>query len=126
MALPRRTPTWIWIGRGVAIAGFAGVTAYLVRVGLAQADLVSSSLGALASLVGLVLPYLLPPRAPASPPPVDVRDEAVGTGRAEAGDGGRAVSGVGGSSARPATARDTGDAVARGDGSSAISGVERD
>jgi len=67
--VPRRSTKWIWVGRVIALCCVAAVVAYLVIVGLDDADKISSAGGFVVALLALVAPYLLPlPSSSDSPP----------------------------------------------------------
>ncbi|WP_416901024.1 hypothetical protein [Micromonospora echinospora] len=60
--MPRRSAGWIWAGRVVAGLTVAGLVVYLAVVGLDRADKIGSAAGVVVAVLGLVAPYLLPPR----------------------------------------------------------------
>ncbi len=74
MPVPHRSPKWIWIGRIVALCCVAGVVAYLVKVGLNDADKLGSAGGFVIALLALITPYVLAPQSGSStdsPPPTE-------------------------------------------------------
>lgn len=60
MRVPRRSHTWIWAGRLLAVLFICAVASYLLASGLDKADKVASIIGALSALAALIAPYLLP------------------------------------------------------------------
>lgn len=85
--MPRRSA--VLVGRVVAGLAVAGLVCYLTVVGLDRADKLGSAAGMVVAVLGLIAPYLLPPRprppvepevspergpAAAAPGGIDVRD----------------------------------------------------
>jgi hypothetical protein len=119
IAVPQRSPHWIWAGRVVFSVVLAGLVYYLTTVGLEKADKVASCIAMVAALAGLVAPYLLP-RNTADPDVVDDSGEAEATGGGTANTGIDVTDGTG--SSRVAR---SGKATARGRDSVANSGITR-
>jgi hypothetical protein len=69
----------IWGCRVVALLGIVGLVAYLVVVGLNEADEIAGVLGLLVSVAALLAPYLLPPGqgSPAGLPTKPERSQSV-------------------------------------------------
>jgi hypothetical protein len=115
----------VWVGRVAFGVIVAGLVVYLVVVGLDKADKLASAIGAVAALVALVAPYLLPTPRPGGvsrvePDRVQDTGTARGTGMGQANTG---VDVVGDD--RPAQVTRSGDATADGPGSVANTGVQR-
>lgn len=120
--MPRRSRSWVWVGRTAFVLIAVSLVTYLARVGLDKADKVASSISAVLALIALGTTYLPRLTENAAPQPDRVQD----TGRAAATAGGYAASGidtVGGD--RPAHVLRSGDANADGPGSIANTGVRR-
>jgi hypothetical protein len=128
--MARRSGTWMcaW-GAGSALV-LSGLTAYLVHVGLDQADKLFSCLGLLLA-VGTAAMSLLPKeRAEGSPGPGEpvapVTDVVEGTGKSVTSDGATAVTGAQVTdNSHPVQVSRTGDAEAHGPGSTSVSGIQR-
>lgn len=65
--MPRRSRTWLLVGRVIAVLAVAGLAGYLYTVGLNEADKLGSVIGAVVALAALTLPYLLPSPRPQQP-----------------------------------------------------------
>jgi len=59
--MPHRSAGWVWAGRAIFAVLTTVLVVYLIAVGLDKADKVASSVGAVAALLALGAPYLLPP-----------------------------------------------------------------
>ena len=81
---------WIWIGRVVCAAVVVGLVIYLFAVGLDQADKIASAVAAVAALLALGAPYLLP----APQPPRNTHIRVSDTGNATVRGSGSANTGV--------------------------------
>src|SRR5262249_54876738 len=70
---PHRTTRWVWAGRFGAVAGVAGLAAYLYLVGLNRAAQIAGPIGLVVALATLFAPFLLPAyqAAAAGPSPSD-------------------------------------------------------
>ena len=122
MPAPQRTRAWVWAGRVTAIVILAGLTGYLVHVGLDTADKLASSIGVVIALAALFAPYLLP--APGGPPMPDP-DRVEDSGAATATAGGQANTGLQATGRTgPAQVTRSGDARADGSGSVANTGIQ--
>ncbi|GIG93170.1 hypothetical protein Pen02_81060 [Plantactinospora endophytica] len=58
--MARRGRRWLWAGRLVCLLLVGGLVTYLMSVGLDKADKVASGIGAVAALLALIAPYLIP------------------------------------------------------------------
>jgi hypothetical protein len=122
--MPRRSPRWIWAGRVVFGVVVAALVVYLAVVGLNKADMLASCIGAVAALLALGAPYLLPMAGIGTTVPDPDRVE--GSGAARATDGGQATSGADISGdGGPVRVIRSGDATADGSGSTAVTGILR-
>ncbi|SCF03228.1 hypothetical protein GA0074695_2993 [Micromonospora viridifaciens] len=67
--MPHRSASGVWAGRAVAGLAVAGLIVYLVAVGLDRASKIGSAAAVVVAVLGLLAPYLLPPRPqpPAGP-----------------------------------------------------------
>ncbi|MFF0153800.1 hypothetical protein [Micromonospora sp. NPDC005203] len=103
----------------------AGLAAYLIVVGLDEADKLASAVSVVVALVALAVPYLLPAAGSGGVSMVEP-DRVEDTGVARATGGGQANTGadvVGPD--RPTQVTRSGEATADGPGSSANTGVQR-
>jgi hypothetical protein len=67
VVVPRGRRRWIWLCWVLCLLLVGGLVTYLVRVGLDDADKISSSVAAVAALFAFFAPYLLPSADPAEP-----------------------------------------------------------
>jgi hypothetical protein len=66
---PRRTRTWVWAGRVLAVGAVAGLGGYLIAAGTARANLIAAPAALVIALAALLAPYLLPAYTTPSPAP---------------------------------------------------------
>jgi hypothetical protein len=92
MFVLRRDRQWVWVGRVVAVLVLVGLSAYLARVGLDDADKLASSMSVVVAVAALLVPYLLPPPQSRGTP-VPEPDRAEDTGNATGTGGGWANTG---------------------------------
>jgi hypothetical protein len=83
---PRRTRTWVWAGRVLALGAVAGLGGYLLVAGTARASLIAAPAALVVALAALLAPYLLPAYTASSPAPSS-RDQAAGLPGRAAGAG---------------------------------------
>jgi len=83
---PRRTRTWVWAGRVLAVGAVAGLSGYLITAGTARASLIAAPAALVVALAALLAPYLLPAYTAPSPAPSS-QDQTAGPsgGAARAG-----------------------------------------
>lgn len=124
VVVPHRSQRWVWAGRLAFAVIVAGLTAYLVMVGLDKADKLGSGISVVVALVALAAPYLLPP--PSAVAPMVEPDRVDHSGAAHATGGGQANTGLDAvGDDRSAHVTCSGDATAHGPGSVTNTGIQR-
>ncbi|GIF13453.1 hypothetical protein [Actinoplanes teichomyceticus] len=112
-----------WIGRAAFAVIVIALVGYLVRVGLARADMVASSVGAVVALASLGASYLFP--AQPSARPGAARATGAGAVAVAADNEGAITTEVSGTAATAPAPRPAPGVTAAGPGSVAVGGANR-